>query len=165
MLHGSVSSREPIPTDGATIVRLDSHAGFAAHAQPVPRRRSRAPLPNWRLRRVEAYVDANIEETVTLADLARVAGLSPMHFAAQFRAATGIRPHEFLLRRRIDHAQAMLADPRAKLVDVALSVGFQTQAHFTTVFKRFVGETPHRWRYAETRFADNATAVSLRRVA
>ncbi len=40
----------------------------------------------------------------------------------------------------------LLAEPRAKLADVAFSVGFQTQAHFTTVFKRLVGETPHRWR-------------------
>jgi len=164
MLQVSVSHREPIAPDGATVVRIDSHAAFATHAQPAPRRRSRAPLPNWRLRRVEAHIDTNIEETVTLADLARVAGLSPMHFAAQFRAATGVRPHEFLLRRRIDHAQAMLADPRARLVDVALSVGFQTQAHFTTVFKRFVGETPHRWRCAETRFEDTGTET-LRRVA
>lgn len=165
MLQASVSQREPLSTDGATIVRIDSHAAFIPHNPPIPRRRSRAPLPNWRLRRVEVYIDANIEETVTLADLARVAGLSPMHFAAQFRAATGTRPHEFLLRRRIDHAQAMLADPRAKLVDVALSVGFQTQAHFTTVFKRFVGETPHRWRCAETRYDDAAAAETLRRVA
>jgi AraC-like DNA-binding protein len=144
LLHGSVSHRELIPT----IVRIDGHAAFA------PRRRSRTPLPTWRLRRVEALIDANIDEPVTLADLARVAGLSPMHFAAQFRAATGFRPHGFLFRRRIDHAQAMLADPRARLVEVALSVGFQTQAHFTIVFKRFVGATPHRWRRADTRLED-----------
>lgn len=165
MLQDSVSHCQAISTDGASVVRIDSHAAFIPHNPPTPRRRSRAPLPNWRLRRVEVYIDAHIEETVTLADLARVTGLSPMHFAAQFRAATGIRPHEFLLRRRIDHAQAMLADPRARLVDVALSVGFQTQAHFTTVFKRFVGQTPHRWRCAESRFDDAATAEPLRRVA
>lgn len=165
MLQGTVSHREPISTDGANVVRIGSHSAFTSHKSPAPRRRSRAPLPNWRLRRVEGFVDANIEETITLADLARVAGLSPMHFAAQFRTATGVRPHEFLLRRRIDHAQGLLADPRARLVEVALSVGFQTQAHFTTVFKRFVGETPHRWRCAESRLEDTATAETLRRVA
>lgn len=162
MLHGSVGEPELVRIDHASMVSIESCAtfmlrvgsvdalGFDAESYPAasstPRRRSRAALPTWRLRRVEAYIDANIEESVTLATLARVVNLSPMHFAAQFRAATGLRPHEFLLRRRINHAQAMLADPRAKLVDVALRVGFQTQAHFTTVFKRFVGETPHRWR-------------------
>jgi AraC-like DNA-binding protein len=123
-----------------------------------------SPLPAWRLRRVQAFIETRISGPISLQDLAAASGLSRMHFAAQFRAATGVRPHEFLLRRRIDHAQAMLADPRAKLVDVALSVGFQTQAHFTTVFKRFVGETPHRWRCAEIRFEDTATET-LRRVA
>ena len=123
--------------------------------------RSRTPLPQWRLRRVIAHIDTNIDAGISLADLAGVAGLSRMHFAAQFRAATGLRPHEFLLRRRIDHAQRLLAEPRTKLVDVALSVGFQTQAHFTTVFKRFVGQTPHRWRHT----IDSAPAASPLRAA
>jgi AraC-like DNA-binding protein len=78
--------------------------------------------------------------------MAAVAGLTRMHFAAQFRAATGMRPHDFLLQRRIDRARRLLRDPKLALVDVALSVGFQTQAHFTTVFKRFAGDTPNRWR-------------------
>jgi AraC-like DNA-binding protein len=69
-----------------------------------------------------------------------------MHFAALFRVATGARPHEYVLRRRIERAQELLRDSSLTLVDVALSVGFQTQSHFTTVFKRFTGETPHRWR-------------------
>ena len=63
-------------------------------------------------------------------------------FAAQFRAATGMRPHEYLLFRRIAHARELLATSQETLVDIALGVGFQTQAHFTTVFKRFVGATP-----------------------
>jgi AraC-like DNA-binding protein len=69
-----------------------------------------------------------------------------MHFAAQFRASTGMRPHDFVLQRRIERAQERLSNPELALVDVALSVGFQTQAHFTTVFKRFADGTPHRWR-------------------
>ena len=69
-----------------------------------------------------------------------------MHFAAQFRVATGSRPHDFILRRRIERAQELLRDPSLALADIALCVGFQNQAHFTTVFKRFTGATPHRWR-------------------
>lgn len=103
-------------------------------------------LPAWRLKRVTAYVDAHIGEPITLADLADAAGLSRMYFAAQFRAATNLRPHEYVLRRRIDHAKALLAETADSLVDIALSVGFQTQAHFTTVFRRFVGDTPRQWR-------------------
>jgi AraC-like DNA-binding protein len=85
---------------------------------------------------------------VTLLDLAAVAGLSRMHFASQFRAATGRRPHEYLLRQRIRRADELLRESTMTIVDIALSVGFQTQPHFTTVFKRFVGYTPLQWRNA-----------------
>ncbi|PTE11294.1 hypothetical protein C9427_06680 [Mesorhizobium helmanticense] len=117
-----------------------------SNPDPDLRARATAALPRWRWKRVVEYVDSHLDETITLADMAAVAGLSRMYFAAQFRAATGIRPHEFLLRRRIDRAKQMLIETDMTLVDVALSVGFQNQAHFTTVFRRFVGETPYRWR-------------------
>jgi AraC-like DNA-binding protein len=106
-------------------------------------------LVKWRLKRVQQFVDDQLSEPLSLADLARCAGLSRMHFAAQFRAATGMRPHEYLVRRRIQRAQEILLTTGMPLVEVALSVGFQTQAHFTTVFRRFLGETPGRWRQAQ----------------
>jgi AraC-like DNA-binding protein len=110
--------------------------------------RAARSLQNWRLKRVLQYVDENLTAKVTLQDMAAVAGLSRMHFAAQFRVATGVRPHEYLLRRRIERAQELLKQVEIALVDIALTVGFQTQAHFTTVFKRFVGDTPYQWRSA-----------------
>ncbi len=103
-------------------------------------------LQKWRLRRVFDYIEAHLAGQISLQDLANCSGLTRMHFAAQFRAAVGIRPHEYLLRRRIERAQVLLAEPQTSLVDVALGVGFQTQSHFTTVFNRFVGDTPHQWR-------------------
>jgi AraC family transcriptional regulator len=105
-------------------------------------------LQNWRLKRVLQYIDENLPAKMTLQGMAAVAGLSRMHFAAQFRAAVGVRPHEYLLRRRIERAQELLKQAEIALVDIALTVGFQTQAHFTTVFKRFVGDTPYQWRSA-----------------
>jgi AraC family transcriptional regulator len=105
-------------------------------------------LQKWRLRRVVEYVDHHLSGKITLLDLAAVAGLSRMHFASQFRAATGFRPHEYLLRRRIQRAEELLRQSTMTLVEIALTVGFQTQAHFTTVFKRFVGDTPYQWRNA-----------------
>jgi AraC family transcriptional regulator len=105
-------------------------------------------LQKWRLKRVIEYVDLHLSDKIRLADLAAIAGLSRMHFASQFRAATGLRPHEFLLRRRVRRAEELLRDGPMTIVEIALTVGFQTQAHFTTVFKRFVGYTPRRWRMA-----------------
>ena len=68
-------------------------------------------------------------------------------FAAQFRAATGHRPHEYLLFRRTERAKELLRTAMP-IVEVALTVGFQAQSHFTTVFRRLTGDTPARWRRA-----------------
>ena len=103
-------------------------------------------LPKWQLKRVQEYVGAHLDEPLRLADLAAVAGLSRMYFAAQFRAATGYRPHEYQLYQRIESAKAILSNTGMPLAEVALSLGFQAQAHFSTVFKRLTGETPARWR-------------------
>jgi AraC-like DNA-binding protein len=111
-----------------------------------PTERQMRALQKWRLKRVAEYVDEHLSDKITLSDLATAAGLSRMHFAAQFRAATNLRPHEYLLRRRIKRAEELLGQSTMTLVEIALTVGFQTQAHFTTVFKRFVGDTPYQWR-------------------
>ena len=122
------------------------------------RRRPCGMLPKWRLKRVMDYIDAHLDEPITLADLGAAAKLTRMHFAAQFRATTGLRPHEYLLRQRIERAKSMLLDEDLAIVEVALAVGFQTQAHFTTIFGRFVGETPYQWRRA--RAAERKSAAT-----
>ena len=103
-------------------------------------------LQRWRLKRVIEYIDVHLSAKITLSDLAAAAGLSRMHFASQFRMATGLRPHEYLLRRRVRRAEELLQNTTMSIVEIALIVGFQTQAHLTTVFKRFMGSTPGRWR-------------------
>jgi len=101
-----------------------------------------AALPTWRLKRVIDFIEAHDDQPITLADLARVAGLSRMHFAAQFRKATGLRPHEYLLRRRVKKAKVLLATTTLTVAQVALTVGFSSQSHFTGVVKRLTGLTP-----------------------
>ncbi len=103
-------------------------------------------LVKWRLKRATEYMAAHLAEPISLGDIAAATGLSRMHFAAQFRAATGLRPHEYLLQRRIERARELLLGSRLPLVQIAFEVGFKTQAHFTTVFARIVGDTPSVWR-------------------
>jgi AraC family transcriptional regulator len=119
----------------AHVARLGASRRLAANA-----------LPKWRLRRVEEYVRANYHRGLGLAELANAAGLSRMHFAAQFRVATGYRPHEYLLQQRIETAKSLLTETNMALAEIAMSVGFSTQAHFSTVFKRMTDRTPARWR-------------------
>lgn len=113
----------------------------------LPRARVNA-LPKWRLRRVEQYIADHFDRCISLSELANVAGLSRMHFAAQFRAATGYRPREYLLNHRVEHAKTLLTTTERPLAEIALAVGFSTQAHFSTVFKRISGQSPARWRLA-----------------
>ena len=110
-------------------------------------------LPKWRRQRLEQYLAANMDKRVSLDDMAAAAGLSKMHFAAQFRAATGFRPREYLLSLRIERAKAILSAGEMSLVEVAFSTGFNAQAHFSTVFKRFTGTSPARWRQQRQRLA------------
>jgi AraC family transcriptional regulator len=117
-------------------------------------------LPKWRLKRVQEYVRTHLENNISLTDLARVAGLSRMHFAAQFRVATGHRPHEHVLHQRIECAKDILSSSDTPLAEVALAVGFQAQAHFSTVFKRLTDETPARWRAGRR---ERATPTANRR--
>ena len=102
-------------------------------------------LPRWRLRRAIDYVESHLAEPISLAEIASATGLTRMHFAAQFRAATGLRPHEYLLRRRIERSQEMLMTTDMRLIDIALAVGFQTQSHYSHLFRRFVGQSPGAW--------------------
>ncbi|MEZ2144110.1 AraC family transcriptional regulator [Bradyrhizobium sp. DN5] len=122
-------------------------------------------LPKWRLRRVEHYIADHFDRCISLAELAHVAGLSRMHFAAQFRAATGYRPREYLLNHRIERAKALLATTERPLAEIALAVGFSTQAHFSTVFKRISGQSPARWRLASKGERTEAEAPPQRRAA
>lgn len=71
-----------------------------------------------------------------------------MHFARLFRASTGLSPHDYVLRRRVEVAQAALLNTDHKMLDVAVMVGFRTQAHFSAVFKKLTGLPPGRWRQA-----------------
>jgi AraC family transcriptional regulator len=121
-------------------------ARLLASANRVAERPKVSALSRWRLKRAIDYFEAQIGKPVSLAAVAASAGLTRMHFAAQFRAATGLSPHEYLLRLRIERAQGMLAETGMSLVDIALSVGFQTQSHFTSVFKRYAGQPPRAWR-------------------
>ena len=118
-------------------------------------------IPRWRMQRVDAYIREHLGDPISLAAIAAAAGLSPMHFAARFRIATGQRPHHYILRARIEHAKALLASSERPVVEVAGDTGFRTQAHFTTIFKRFTGATPCAWRREHTLVGGSPVGADL----
>ena len=127
----------------AIAVHLVHRHYTTAQGQPE---KATSPLADWRLKRVYEYVESKLAHSISLGELASVADLSRMHFAAQFKAATGISPHTYILRCRILAAKSLLLDPALSIEDVALAVGFKTRPHFINVFRRFVGASPGRWR-------------------
>ena len=146
-VHGR-SFTSSIYADGITLSILARllEIMVARSAVKPPRAPSVSPLEAWRVKMAIDFIDQRIDQSMTSAEMGAAVGLSPMHFAARFRAATGTSPHTFILRRRIEHAQTLLATTKSTVADIAFSVGFRTQAHFTTVFRRHVDDTPHRWR-------------------
>jgi AraC family transcriptional regulator len=88
-----------------------------------------------------------LAESLTIEEIAATAGLSPFHFARQFKAATGHPPHEYLVRLRVDRAQDLLRQRGRSwnLAAVAHEVGFSDQSHLTRQFKRVLGITPREF--------------------
>ena len=79
--------------------------------------------------------------------MAAVVGLNPYHFARQFRAATGLPPHQYVIARRVERAKLLLeGDSESPWAEVAAGVGFADQSQFTHHFKRAVGVTPGQFR-------------------
>ena len=104
-------------------------------------------MPRGRLRAVLEYIEEHLDGSPSLGQLAAVAHLSSYHFARQFRAATGLPPHQYLIMRRVDRAQQLLgAETGVSLAEVAAHVGFSDQSQFSRHFKRLVGVTPGRFR-------------------
>jgi AraC family transcriptional regulator len=122
----------------------------------APRRPEHGPdgaLPRGRLRAVAEYIEEHLDAGPSLEQLAAVARLSPHHFARQFKKATGLPPHQYVILRRVERAKQLLkAAPGLPLAEVAARAGFCDQSQFTHHFKRLVGVTPGRFR-TPARFA------------
>jgi AraC family transcriptional regulator len=102
----------------------------------------RGGLPGSALRRIRTYIDAHIGEHISLDDLANQAGVSRFHFARQFRLSTGVSPMEYLRRMRIERSKSILQSREATIAEVAATLGFSDQSHFTRTFGRLVGVSP-----------------------
>jgi AraC family transcriptional regulator len=99
-----------------------------------------------RLERVVTFVSAALSKPVGVRDMAGVACMSPFHFSRVFKRATGHSPHNFLMRKRVERASELLAETDMPIKEIAHAVGYRTQTHFTSVFRRLAGMSPGRYR-------------------
>ena len=103
-------------------------------------------LSGYKLRRVQEFINANLESDLSLGEIAAVSELSQYHFARAFRASIGLTPQQYLMRQRIERAKELLAKDDLPIVEVSLQTGFKNQSHFTTLFRKYTKFTPKLWR-------------------
>jgi AraC family transcriptional regulator len=106
----------------------------------------RGGLGSARLRTIKELVHAKMDDDLSLDELAQSVGLTTAHFARMFRKSTGETPHQFVRRRRMERAKAMLRDRDTRVLDVAVACGFKTQQHFAQVFRDVFGFSPTVYR-------------------
>ena len=116
-----------------------------ATAAPQPVRGGLAP---WQIRKVTSHVEAHLDQPIRNEELAALVRLNPSHFGRAFRNSFGEPPHEYVIRRRVEHAQGLMLSTDASLSEIALNCGLADQSHLTRLFRRFAGESPRAWRRA-----------------
>ncbi|TPG08186.1 AraC family transcriptional regulator [Rhodanobacter glycinis] len=99
-------------------------------------------LPAWRLRHVIEYIEAHLDQDLTLAELASVAGFSLSHFKPLFRQAVGMPVHRFVLERRVERARLRLLEGGRSMTEIALEAGFAHPSHMARCMRRVLGLSP-----------------------
>jgi AraC family transcriptional regulator len=104
-------------------------------------------LPEASLRTALAYVGDNLAEDLGLAEIAREVHMSPYHFSRMFKLSTGLSPHQYVIRQRIERAKALLTNTDLPVGVVAQEAGFASPSHFAQQFRRLVGVSPRSFRW------------------
>lgn len=106
----------------------------------------RGGLAAWQIRIIAAHIEQNLNSTIAIADLAKIARVSNGHFCRAFKVSMGETAHTYITRRRIAHAQMLMVTTTDTLSTISDACGLTDQAHLTRLFRRFVSETPLAWR-------------------
>lgn len=130
---------------GALVNALKAHILRGANSVTAPEIPT-ATFSAYRIHHVMNRVLRNPEAQHSLEELADVAGLTPSHFCRVFRKATGLTPHQYVMKTRLDKAQQLLHTTEMSMAQIAEGLGFASQSHFTRAFRQFAGEAPSEFR-------------------
>jgi AraC family transcriptional regulator len=126
---------------GINLVAFPSSPPASAAARPL-----RGGLPAWQQKRVAEFIDTHLAEEISLAALAKLAGLSVYHFARAFRRSFGTPPHRYHMARRMDRARTLLQRPALSVTQIGIQLGFRETSSFTRGFRKSTGLTPTDYR-------------------
>jgi AraC family transcriptional regulator len=88
------------------------------------------------------YIEDNLSQSLSLAEIAAVAGLSVSHFKSLFRESMGLPVHQYLIRRRVERAQTLLGEGKMSISQIAVETGFAHQSHLARHTRRLLGVSP-----------------------
>jgi AraC family transcriptional regulator len=133
------------------IVLLAEIMNCQATDLPRSRRAERRPplkggLASWQCKAVCDYIEANLHQDISLAELAAIARLSPYHFCRAFKETIGEPPHRYQMSRRIERAKTLLTKPVLSVSDVAATVGYGSLSRFSALFRQVTGYSPRDYR-------------------
>jgi AraC family transcriptional regulator len=103
-------------------------------------------LPKYKLQQVIDYINAYLDRDLSLQELSHLVQMSPHYFSTLFKQTTGITPHQYVIRCRIEKSKYLMVETKLPLAEIAIQVGFVDQSHLHRHFKRCVGVTPKNYR-------------------
>lgn len=106
----------------------------------------RGGLTPYQLRIVIEYIQANLDQSLTLAKLASLIQISPHYFASLFKQSTETSPHKYITRCRLEKAKTLLRQRDFPIAFISHEVGFKNQSHFTRIFRQHFKITPKAYR-------------------
>ena len=104
------------------------------------------PLDAIQIGQLQDFIEDNLDQKITITQLANLVHLSQFHFARAFKKAVGTTPHQYLIQRRIERAKILLTVTRVSVQEIAIKVGYINISHFTRQFRKYVGATPATYR-------------------
>jgi AraC family transcriptional regulator len=99
-------------------------------------------LSKYKFQKVIDYINAHLDEDLSLTELAALVQMSPHYFSHLFKQSMGMSPHQYVIRCRVERAKNLLLQGNLSLAEVAYKVGFANQSHLNRHFKRLLGVTP-----------------------
>jgi AraC family transcriptional regulator len=106
-------------------------------------------LSKRKLQQVSEYIDDHLEENLSLKEISTVVEMSPHYFTSLFKQSTGLSAYQYVIHRRMERAKQLLCKQSLSIVEVSQQVGFQSQSHFSNVFRKYAGTTPRNYREAK----------------
>ena len=113
--------------------------------RPNLRETTSGKLPQYKLKQIIDYINAYLDRDLSLKELSSVVEMSPQYFSQLFKQSTGITPHQYVIRCRIEQAKRLIEQRKLSLAEIAIQVGFVDQSHLHRHFKRLVGVTPKNY--------------------